>query len=104
MKSPFITKHSFLFSETLQKLLLFFNKCKAIMAKVIVMKVHMRCERCRTLALKTAAKAYGVTSVRLAGEDRERVIVEGDRVDAVDVAKSLRKNVGFTQILSVYDL
>ncbi|KAI7999371.1 Disease resistance protein RGA5 [Camellia lanceoleosa] len=61
------------------------------MKKKIVMKVEMRCQKCRTKALQVAAKAHGVESLELEGEEKDKVVVIGDGVDAVELAKSLRK-------------
>ncbi|KAL7213927.1 hypothetical protein ACSBR1_026367 [Camellia fascicularis] len=66
------------------------------------MKVEMRCQKCRTKALKVAAKAH--ESLMLEGEEKDKVVVIGDGVDAVELAKSLRKKVGNTDILSVADV
>ncbi|CAL5344306.1 unnamed protein product [Camellia sinensis] len=74
------------------------------MKKKIVMKVEMRCQKCRTKALKVAAKAHGVESLMLEGEEKDEVVVIGDGVDAVELVKSLRKKVGNTDILSVADV
>ncbi|GLT56984.1 hypothetical protein SLA2020_299930 [Shorea laevis] len=57
----------------------------------IVIKVSMNCDKCRTKALKIAAGAEGVTSVALQGPDKDKLVVEGDGVDAACLTKSLRK-------------
>ncbi|GKV43840.1 hypothetical protein SLEP1_g51089 [Rubroshorea leprosula] len=57
----------------------------------IVIKVSMNCEKCRTKALKIAAAAEGVTSVALQGPDKDKLVIEGDGVDAACLTKSLRK-------------
>ncbi|KAI9124528.1 hypothetical protein K1719_004450 [Acacia pycnantha] len=67
----------------------------------IVMKVHMSCQKCRAKALKLVASANGVSFVGLEGDEKEKVVVIGDGVDAVKLTNSLRKKVGHTNILSV---
>ncbi|XP_020535823.2 disease resistance protein Pik-1-like [Jatropha curcas] len=71
------------------------------MKQKIVLKVDMKCNRCRTEALKVVAKADGVNFLGLEGENKERVVVIGDGVDAVNLATNLRKKVGHTEIISV---
>ncbi|CAN8245647.1 unnamed protein product [Cochlearia groenlandica] len=72
--------------------------------KVMVLKVHMCCDKSRTKALKTAAEASGVTSVRLEGEDQERLRVEGCGVNVTKLVQTLIKNVGYTEIHYVSDI
>ena len=64
----------------------------------------MRCNKCRTNAMKIAATASGVNSVQIEGEDRYEIIVTGNGVDPVRLTNSLRKKVGFTTLLSVEEL
>ncbi|KAI9076094.1 hypothetical protein K1719_041955 [Acacia pycnantha] len=71
------------------------------MKQKIVMKVHMSCQKCRAKALKLVASANGVNFVGLEGDEKEKVVVIGDGVDAVNLTKCLRKKVGYTAILSV---
>ncbi|XP_021683759.2 disease resistance protein Piks-1 [Hevea brasiliensis] len=73
------------------------------MKKKIILKVQMKCEKCRTEALKVAAKACGVNFVGLEGDNKEKVVVIGDGVDPVDLAIDMRKKVGPTDIISVAD-
>ncbi|KAJ4705854.1 Heavy metal transport/detoxification protein [Melia azedarach] len=65
------------------------------------MKVQMHCQKCRSRALKLAAQADGVNFVGLEGEEKDRIVVIGDAVDAAKLATSLRKKVGYTELLSV---
>ncbi|KAI9076081.1 hypothetical protein K1719_041942 [Acacia pycnantha] len=74
---------------------------KLNMKQKIVMKVHMCCQKCRTKALKLVASANGVSFVGLEGDEREKVVVIGEGVDAVKLTNCLRKKVGHTEILSV---
>ncbi|XP_048425480.1 heavy metal-associated isoprenylated plant protein 47-like isoform X1 [Pyrus x bretschneideri] len=73
------------------------------MKQKIVVKVQMNCEKCRTKALKIAAVVKGVSTVSIEVE-KEHVVVIGDRVDAVDLAKSLKKKFGFATIISVEEV
>ncbi|KFK32230.1 hypothetical protein AALP_AA6G214600 [Arabis alpina] len=74
------------------------------MAKKILMSVSMRCQKCRSEALKIGAKTTGVTFVGLEGEEKDKVVVIGEGVDAAGLALRLRKKVGFTDIISVTDV
>ncbi|XP_058728066.1 heavy metal-associated isoprenylated plant protein 47-like isoform X1 [Vicia villosa] len=67
----------------------------------IVMKVSMNCQKCRTKALKVVASANGVSFVGLEGDEKDKLLVIGDGVDAVKLANCLRKKVGHTQIESL---
>ncbi|PQQ15959.1 heavy metal-associated isoprenylated plant protein 47 [Prunus yedoensis var. nudiflora] len=66
----------------------------------IVIKVQLTSENCRTKALKIAAEAKGVSNVSI---DVEKAVVEviGIGVDAVSLAQSLEKKLGFASIVSV---
>lgn len=68
------------------------------------MKVQMNCDKCRTQALKVAAEAEGVNFVGLEGNEKDKVVVIGDGVDAVTLTKSLRKKLGVADIISVADV
>ncbi|XVF03689.1 hypothetical protein REPUB_Repub05bG0015200 [Reevesia pubescens] len=57
----------------------------------IVIKVSMHCRKCRTKALEIAAVADGVTSVALHGPEKDKLMIEGDGVDAACLTASLRK-------------
>ncbi|CAI0552168.1 unnamed protein product [Linum tenue] len=63
----------------------------------------MNSQKCRTKALKIAVAVAGVESVALVGEERNEIVVTGERIDAVALASSLRKSVGFTDVVSVAD-
>ncbi|XP_048426068.1 heavy metal-associated isoprenylated plant protein 47-like isoform X2 [Pyrus x bretschneideri] len=73
------------------------------MQQKIVMKVQLNSEKCRTKALKIAAVAKGASSVSIEVE-KEHVVVTGDGIDAVDLAKSLKKKLGSGTIVSVEEL
>ncbi|XVF19423.1 hypothetical protein REPUB_Repub11eG0109300 [Reevesia pubescens] len=71
------------------------------MKQKVVLKVAMNCQKCRTKALKVAANQEGVSFVGLEGEEKDKVVVIGDEVDAVKLTTELRKKVGNTQIISL---
>ncbi|XP_016650358.1 PREDICTED: uncharacterized protein LOC103319678 [Prunus mume] len=66
----------------------------------IVYKVQIKSEKYKTKALKTAAKAKGVSNVSIEVE-KELVEVTGVGVDSVCLAKSLQKKLGYATIVSV---
>ncbi|XP_010422375.1 PREDICTED: uncharacterized protein LOC104707675 isoform X1 [Camelina sativa] len=76
------------------------------MPKKILMSVSMRCEKCRSEALKIGAKTTGagVTFVGIEGEEKDKVVVIGEGVDAACLVVRLRKKVGFADIISVADV
>ncbi|XP_054819065.1 disease resistance protein Pik-1-like, partial [Prosopis cineraria] len=75
------------------------------MKRKIVIQVPLSCESCRSKALKIASKATGrVNSVALEGADRDRVVVVGEDVDSVCLAKDLRKKFGHATIVSVEEV
>ncbi|GLU24004.1 hypothetical protein SLE2022_399770 [Rubroshorea leprosula] len=71
------------------------------MKQKIVIKVQMSCEKCRTKAKKIAAGTDGVSSLAIEGPDRDQVVVTGDGIDSANLTCTLRKRVGFANILSV---
>ncbi|GLT57567.1 hypothetical protein SLA2020_305330 [Shorea laevis] len=70
----------------------------------IVIKVSMPCDKCRTKAMKIAAAAEGVTSVAFQGEDRDRLLIEGDGVDAACLTESLRKKLCHATLETVEEI
>ncbi|GLT83643.1 hypothetical protein SLE2022_019200 [Rubroshorea leprosula] len=70
----------------------------------IVIKVSMHCDKCRTKAMKIAAVADGVTSVAFQGEDRDRLLIEGDGVDAACLTESLRKKLCHATLETVEEI
>ncbi|CAL4968571.1 unnamed protein product [Urochloa decumbens] len=72
------------------------------MKQKIVIKVEMRCDRCRSKALALVAATRGVDSVALAGGDaRDQLVVEGHGVDSIKLASALRRKVGPAEIVQV---
>ncbi|KAG6790336.1 hypothetical protein POTOM_006485 [Populus tomentosa] len=69
------------------------------MKQKIVMEVSMNSSKHRTRAMKIAAVANGVNSVGIEGTGK--VVVIGDEVDSVKLARALRKKFGHVMIVSV---
>ncbi|PON43279.1 hypothetical protein PanWU01x14_274770 [Parasponia andersonii] len=71
----------------------------------IVIEVQMKCKKCRSKALKIATAEDGVTSVALKGENKNRMEIIGDGiVDAAGLAETLRKKVGYADLVSVEEV
>ncbi|KAF8108382.1 hypothetical protein N665_0109s0010 [Sinapis alba] len=68
--------------------------------QTMVLKVRMRCEKCRTKAMMIVAGTYGVTAMRL-DREQEKLVVEGERVEIAVLVQTLSKKVGYTEILHV---
>ncbi|XP_004293421.1 PREDICTED: uncharacterized protein LOC101306992 [Fragaria vesca subsp. vesca] len=69
----------------------------------IVMKVPMNCRKCQTEALKIVAEENGVSSVAL-GKEKDSLVVIGEGVDAVKLAKRLRKKFKTADIVTVAEV
>ncbi|KAJ7967872.1 Heavy metal transport/detoxification protein [Quillaja saponaria] len=74
------------------------------MKKKIVMKVQINCQKCRKNVLKIAAGSYGVEFVGIEGGDKDQLVVIGEGVDAANLAGSLRKKVGYADIISLSEV
>ncbi|KAL8507899.1 hypothetical protein ACS0TY_018446 [Phlomoides rotata] len=61
----------------------------------------MNCDKSRSKALKIAVCISGVESAALSGADKDQVVVVGEDIDAVALTRQLRKNLGFTELVSV---
>ncbi|KAJ7963504.1 Heavy metal transport/detoxification protein [Quillaja saponaria] len=64
----------------------------------------MDCEKCRGKALHIAAVAQVVGSVSIEGKDKDEVVVVGDEVDSVCLAKTPRKKSRHAKIVSVQEV
>ncbi|KAM0002175.1 putative heavy metal-associated isoprenylated plant protein [Helianthus debilis subsp. tardiflorus] len=64
-----------------------------MLQKKIVINIQTSCEKCRTEAMKAAVKASGVNSVEVQGEDKKRMVVIGEGVDAAALTKLVRKKI-----------
>ncbi|XP_062227403.1 heavy metal-associated isoprenylated plant protein 47-like [Phragmites australis] len=71
------------------------------MKQKIVIKVHLRCDKCRKKALGIAASTHGVESVGIEGEEKDQLVVVGDGVDATSLTYCLRRKVGRADIVKV---
>ncbi|XP_074331742.1 heavy metal-associated isoprenylated plant protein 47-like [Apium graveolens] len=69
--------------------------------KVVIRVVMVDQKKSRKKAMKIAATAFGVESVALTGDDRDQIVVIGEGIDTVELAKLLRKKVGCADLLSV---
>ncbi|XP_024021948.1 heavy metal-associated isoprenylated plant protein 47 [Morus notabilis] len=75
------------------------------MKQKVVIEVEMKCKKCRSKALEIAVAKDGVTSVAIKGERKNRIEVIGEGfVDAAGLAETLRKKVGFADLVSVEDV
>ncbi|MED6214786.1 hypothetical protein PIB30_106705, partial [Stylosanthes scabra] len=65
--------------------------------------MQLDCDKCRRKALKIAAQERGVSSVALEGDERDTLVVTGE-VDAVCLARVLRKKFKCVNLVSVQEL
>nr|CAB3490511.1 unnamed protein product [Digitaria exilis] len=61
------------------------------MGRKIVIKVNMTCDKCRSKAMALSASLWGVDSVRIAGVEKDQLVVVGSGVDAIRLVAALRK-------------
>ncbi|KAI3496853.1 hypothetical protein L1887_39231 [Cichorium endivia] len=74
------------------------------MMQKIVIKMQPKCGRCRTKAMMIAAKASGVNSVELQGENKNQMVVIGDGVDAAALTSLVRKKIKNASLEMVQEL
>ncbi|URE23855.1 Heavy-metal-associated domain [Musa troglodytarum] len=74
------------------------------MKQKIVIRVQMKCDKCRSKAMQLVAAADGVDSVAIEGEYKDHLAVVGDGVDAANVTTLLRKKVGCATIVKVEEV
>ncbi|KAK1272553.1 hypothetical protein QJS04_geneDACA007830 [Acorus gramineus] len=67
----------------------------------VVMKFSMNGPKSHSKALQAVVAAPGVLSVALEGEDRSKVVVIGEGIDCVALAKLLRKKLDYVEIVTV---
>ncbi|CAL5031559.1 unnamed protein product [Urochloa decumbens] len=72
------------------------------MKQKIVIKVCLPCDRCRTKAMELIAKADGLISVAIAGDEKLEVV--GDGIDPVRLVCHLRKKLCYADILQVEEV
>lgn len=71
------------------------------MRKEIIIRIHVKSEKCQTKAMKVAATVSGVESVTLTGGDKSLLLVIGDGVDSNKLTKKLKKKVGTAEIVEL---
>ncbi|BBG97285.1 Copper transport protein family [Prunus dulcis] len=74
------------------------------MKQKITIEAPIRCDKCRSKAMKIAVAEDGVISVAFQGPNRDKMVITGDGVDAADMAKSLRKKLGYADLVSVEEI
>ncbi|XP_022685153.1 heavy metal-associated isoprenylated plant protein 47 [Setaria italica] len=73
----------------------------ATMKKKIVIRVEMTCDRRRAKAVALVAATPGVSSVAVAGDATDQLVVIGDGFDSIRLASALRREVGPAEIVQV---
>ncbi|KAG8385965.1 hypothetical protein BUALT_Bualt03G0100000 [Buddleja alternifolia] len=73
------------------------------MKQKIVMNVPMHSEKVKSKAMQIAVSIQGVSSVSI-GKENDELVVIGEGVDSVCLAKSLRKKFCFANIISVQEV
>ncbi|XP_062080568.1 heavy metal-associated isoprenylated plant protein 47-like [Humulus lupulus] len=87
-----------------QRFLKFFLINECLQQKVII-EVKMKCKKCQSKALEIAVGRKGVTSVAFKGESKNQLEVIGEGiVDAAGLAETLRKKVGYADLVSVEEV
>ncbi|XP_066331869.1 heavy metal-associated isoprenylated plant protein 16-like [Miscanthus floridulus] len=71
------------------------------MRKEIIIRIHVKSDKCQAKAMKVAAAGSGVESVTLAGGDKSLLLVIGDGVDSNKLLKKLKKKVGEAEIVEL---
>ncbi|KAK9938738.1 hypothetical protein M0R45_015460 [Rubus argutus] len=74
------------------------------MKQKITIEAQIRCDKCRSKAMKIAAVEDGVISVAFKGAKRDQIEIIGDEVDAAGLAKLLRKKLGYADLVSVEEI
>ncbi|KAK1295989.1 hypothetical protein QJS10_CPB15g01136 [Acorus calamus] len=74
------------------------------MKKKIVLKVQISCDKCRKKALEITASAEGVASIAVQGADKDQLVVTGEGIDAPSLTETLRKKVGWTDIVTIEEV
>ncbi|KAG5551427.1 hypothetical protein RHGRI_009745 [Rhododendron griersonianum] len=69
--------------------------------KVVVKVCSMNGQKSRSKALKIVVGVSGVESATIKGKENDQIEVTGDDIDAVAIATSLRKKVGFAELVAV---
>uniref|UniRef100_A0A0D9YU76 HMA domain-containing protein n=1 Tax=Oryza glumipatula TaxID=40148 RepID=A0A0D9YU76_9ORYZ len=67
----------------------------------IVIKVEMSCDKCRWKAMRLVATTGGASSVTLAGDGKDQLVVVGNGVNFIKLIAALRKKVGHATLVTV---
>ncbi|TXG67417.1 hypothetical protein EZV62_008692 [Acer yangbiense] len=70
------------------------------MQKIVIM-LKLKCDKCRSKAMKIAAVADGVISVAWEGDEKNKVVMTGDGTDAATVTGLLRKKLGYADLKKI---
>ncbi|CAN6235299.1 unnamed protein product [Urochloa humidicola] len=71
------------------------------MRKEIIIRMQLDSDKGRSKALKVAASVSGVESVTVAGSGKDLLVVIGDGVDAGELTRKLKKEVGHADIVEL---
>ncbi|CAL4968573.1 unnamed protein product [Urochloa decumbens] len=71
------------------------------MRKEIIIRMHVKSDKCQAKAMKVSAAVSGVESVTLAGGDKSLLLVIGTGVDSNKLVKKLKKKVGEAEIVEL---
>ncbi|XP_074586195.1 heavy metal-associated isoprenylated plant protein 47-like [Curcuma longa] len=74
------------------------------MKQKMVIRVEIKCDKCRTKAMKLVASVAGVASVGVQGEKKDELVLVGDGVDAANLTRCLRKRVGHADLVRVEEV
>ncbi|KAG6502255.1 hypothetical protein ZIOFF_042144 [Zingiber officinale] len=74
---------------------------KSTYMQKIVLKLNMEDAKSRAKALKTAVRIHGVVSVTL---ENDLLIMNGDQVDLVALSKTMRRNFGWVELISISEM
>ncbi|KAJ8491111.1 hypothetical protein OPV22_012832 [Ensete ventricosum] len=77
---------------------------QSLMQQKIVIRVQMKCNRCRSKAMKTAVGNHGIETVSIEGKEKDLLVIIGERVDSVALACSLRKKLHCAEIVTVEEV
>nr|CAB3450183.1 unnamed protein product [Digitaria exilis] len=71
------------------------------MRKEIIIRLHVKSDKCQAKAMKVSAAVKGVESVTLAGGDKSLLLVIGTAVDSNKLIKKLKKKAGEAEIVEL---
>ncbi|MQM17680.1 hypothetical protein Taro_050655 [Colocasia esculenta] len=71
------------------------------MKQKVVIRVQMGDAKKRAKAMKVVVGIKGVLSAAIEGADKNKIVIIGEGVDSVTLTTSLRKRMGFAELISV---